>query len=139
MGAARLLVANQLRLIRRLLEALPVVLHLVVTLAHHMLVHRLQIVHVGLVDGRHDTAAVVDLACRLRQLGGMLRLLGSLRLDVLLVANDSLDGRPVDIVFGRATGGLVLGRLPHVLRFIQVVGQVFDLALVHRDLRDILR
>ena len=60
-------------------------------------------------------------------------LLYSLCLHVLLVADYSTQRRPVNVVLGAA----LLSWLSNVLSFIQIVCQVVNLPLVHRDLRNV--
>ena len=73
---------------------------------------------------------------RIALLGGwrhLASLLDPLCLYVLLVADYSTQRRPVNVVLGAA----LLSRLSNVLSFIQIVCQVVNLPLVHRDLRNV--
>ena len=138
---------DQLGLIACLFETLPM-LHgrvLEVAMSHLVLVEHLHVVKVLLVYAGHHAAA----GAYFLLLHQGLLLFGPLRLDALLLADDPSDRRPIQIVrlacasTGGAGGGRGLlgdagARLAHVLRLVQVLGQLLDLARIHRDLGDVL-
>ena len=74
-----------------------------------------------------------DVRCRVR----LVNLLSTLRLQVLLVTNYATNGRPVDVVLSAVGASSFVARLSHILCFVEIISQVVDLPLIHRDLGDI--